>query len=242
MKDLSNLQKRQDELEQGFKKLQTNMGTVIKDVNDLKGKMSEVCNYVDKRKEEDSNQNIEEQIKDLTKACLDDGPWLSNVRKEIEQEMNAVKIDMEEHLEIEKRKFNLIIHGIPEESEDRDKEEVAEILGSGLSMDPTRHIEMMMRLGKKIDGKIRPLRLRLKTLEGRREMLTRAKNLRHIERFKKLFITPDLTKRQQETDKILRMKLREFRDGGESSAKISYGKIIKNGPGGIEQVLFEISK
>lgn len=44
------------------------------------------------------------------------------------------------------------------ESEDTDKEEVAQILGSGFSMNITRYIEMMMCLGRKIDGKIRPLR------------------------------------------------------------------------------------
>lgn len=52
VKDLSNLQKRQDEVEQGFKNLQTKLDTATIDANDLKGKMSDVCNYANSKKKE----------------------------------------------------------------------------------------------------------------------------------------------------------------------------------------------
>lgn len=242
VKDISHLQKRQEELEQGHKSLQSSLFTVMSDIKDLKGEIIEISNYLKSNHGEVNKGDIEKQVKELTTACINDGPWVNNVKREMEEGISAVKEDMEESLEIERRKYNLVIHGIPEESLEKDKEELAEILGSGLSIDPDRHVEMMMRLGRVSEGKLRPLRIKLKTMEGRKEILTRAKNLRNIDRYKRLFITPDLTKKQQEMDKALRMKLKEIREGGDREAKINNGKIVKNGVGGQVLVLFEIRK
>ena len=66
----------------------------------------------------------------------------------------------------------------------------------------------------------------LKTLEGRSEILKRAKNLK-VESFKQVYISPDLTRWQQEVDKDLRQKLTSFREGSEPNARIRGGKIVK---------------
>lgn len=266
--DLSQLQKRQDELEQEHKNLQSGLSAIINDVKILRGEITEINNFI-KDKQEDK-ADIEKQVKELTTACINDGSWVDkvknkvdiekqvqeltaayindgtwvgSVKKEMEEEMSAVKGDMEENFEIERRKYNLVIHGIPEGSdEDSDWDKLNDILGDGLNMDPKRHVEMIMRLGRGTEGKARPLRIKLVTLEGRKEILARAKNLKNIDRFKKLFITPDLTKKQQEVDKVLRMKLKEIRDNGEKEAKINNGRIVKNGEGGQVLVLFQIKK
>ncbi len=74
-------------------------------------------------------------------------------------------------------------------------------------------------------------------MESRKEILARAKSLKETESFKKIFITPDLTRKQQELDKNLRLQLRKIRDEGETLAKIKYGKIMKNVQGGQVVVL-----
>ena len=79
----------------------------------------------------------------------------------------------------------------------------------------------------------------MKTVEDKSEILKRAKNLRNIEDFKKVFIVLDLTKKQQEIDKELRDKLKKFRSEGEQHAKIRRGKVIKNAEG--KQVLLYCS-
>jgi hypothetical protein len=48
----------------------------------------------------------------------------------------------------------------------------------------------------------------LKSGEGRREILARAKSLKDCEKFKKFFITPDLTRKQHLVDKERRAQLR----------------------------------
>jgi hypothetical protein len=54
-----------------------------------------------------------------------------------------------------------------------------------------------------------------KGLDSRKEILARAKNLKEIDTYSKVFITPDLTRKQQERDKELRSQLRRIRDEGE---------------------------
>ena len=44
--------------------------------------------------------------------------------------------------------------------------------------------------------------------------------------FKKVFITPDLTRKQQEVDKKLRDKLKELRTNGSDEYRIKRGKIV----------------
>jgi hypothetical protein len=47
-----------------------------------------------------------------------------------------------------------------------------------------------------------------------------------------MFISLDLTRKQQSVDKQLRTELKRLREHGEVTVKIKYGKIIKNGRGG----------
>ena len=87
-----------------------------------------------------------------------------------------------ESKEIEKRKFNLILHGIKESEngEDGDVDLVNEILRS-ISIDPVRHVDRVSRVGHAATDKVRPTRIKFKTLDGRSEILRRAKNLNPLD-------------------------------------------------------------
>jgi hypothetical protein len=52
--------------------------------------------------------------------------------------------------------------------------------------------------------------------------------LRNNEDFKKIFIVPDLTRKQQLLDKELRDKVKELRASGQQNIMIRAGKVIKN--------------
>jgi len=75
------------------------------------------------------------------------------------------------------------------------------------------------------------IRIMIKTLDGRKQILSRVKDLKGVESYKRFFISPDLTRKQQTIDNQLRTELKRLRECGEVSAKIKYGKIIKNGRG-----------
>ena len=165
------------------------------------------------------------------------------VESSVEGKVKSMKDDVAETMEIEKRRNNIVFHGVKETEVTKldslgdnvlekspDLELVEEILKSGLRLDASRHIEEVQRIGRYTRGKIRSLRVRIKTFEARNEILRRARELKESEEFKKVFIAPDLTRKQQATDKDLREHVKKFRDEGQDGVKIKSGKVVKNGP------------
>ena len=69
--------------------------------------------------------------------------------------------------------------------------------------------------------------IKTKSEESKVEILQRAKQLKDHVAFKKLFITADLMRKQQEVDKKLRDKLKELRTNGSDEYRIKRGKIVK---------------
>jgi len=172
---------------------------------------------------------------------------MDKMRKVMESRINEsvqhVKEDVEESMEIERRKGNVVIHGVPELDAEKDMEQVLDIFGKGLHLDFERHVEKMHRIGKLVEGRPRPIKVMLKTaVDGKKEILSRAKQLKEYTEYKRIFISPDLTRKQQEKDKELRQNLKRIRESGESEARIRFGKIVKNGRGGREEVLYPIEQ
>ena len=77
----------------------------------------------------------------------------------------------------------------------------------------------------------------MKSTDSKNEMLSRAKNLKDNDKSKRMFISPDLTRKQQALDKELRMQLKKFHDEGKTDVRIKFGKIVKNSRGGREEIL-----
>ena len=77
-----------------------------------------------------------------------------------------------ESLEIEKRKFNLILHGMKESEngEDGDVDFVNGILRS-ISIDPVRHVDGVSRVRHAATDNVRPTHIKVKTLDGRSVIL-----------------------------------------------------------------------
>ena len=74
---------------------------------------------------------------------------------------NDVKDDVEETLEIERKKLNIIINGMPDIDANKAIDSVEEIIGEGLHMDLDRYVDKMMRIGRLTYGRPRPLRILL---------------------------------------------------------------------------------
>ena len=138
---------------------------------------------------------------------------IGRVTELMESVQRNVLFKVSESMEIEKRKFNLILQGIKESEngEDEDVDLVNEILRS-ISIDPVRHVDGVSRVKHAATDKVRPTRIKVKTLEGRSKILRHDKNLKDGS-FKRVYISPDLTRRQQEVDYDLRQKLKSFREG-----------------------------
>ena len=122
-----------------------------------------------------------------------------NITHKVDDKLKCMKDDMSETLESERRRDNLIFHGIKEEdNDDGVRHLIDEILGSGLNLDPNRHIEQICRIGRRASCKIRPVCIKTKSEESNVEILQREKQLKDHVSFKRVFITPDLTRKQQD--------------------------------------------
>ena len=99
----------------------------------------------------------------------------------------------------------------------------------------------MSRVGRFSSDKVRPIRVKLVSIEPKKEILQRAKS-QSSGKFNKVFIAPDLKKKQQEHDRDLREHVKLFREeykDQEIKMKIKGGKVVKNEQGKQDIVLYD---
>lgn len=82
-----------------------------------------------------------------------------NVIGKVDSQIRNMKENVSKALEIEKRKNNLIVHGLKDwkEIEGEDRALIEDMLSTGLNIDAVRHIEKVTRLGQFVENKIRPI-------------------------------------------------------------------------------------
>jgi phosphopantetheine adenylyltransferase len=225
---------------ESLRKCLTNMEDKIKrEINEHTQNQSQKLNMI-----EESLNAMDKKLENAIEAkLLSMKKDVSDLESKFVSKVVDIKKDVNESIEIDKRKCNIIIHGIKEGSTKTDMEIVHEVLGTGLKLDATKHTEEVHRIGIETNAdKVRPIRVKITSLEGRSEILKRAKNLRESEDFKGVYISPDLTRQQQLQDKELRDKLKQYRQDGETGVKIRNGKIIKVREDGAPVILFDASK
>ena len=189
-----------------------------------------------------------DKLEQDTKALKSDMKEVQDKIEQIEAKIKTTVKDkisdvMEDHREIEKRKMNLVVFGLPEpekgqetiwntpEKIEKDIENISNIiieeLGVGLS---TRNgIIDARRLGTSTDkSKPRPLRIEFRDLNTKRDVLTNAKKFRDSESdiAKNLFINPDLTEEQRKKDQLLRNEMWKQREAGRNVI-IKRGEIVE---------------
>ncbi len=130
---------------------------------------------------------------------------------------DEVQKAVDEVKEQDRRKCNIILYNVPEsESTNNDarrEHDVAvikelmkeELVVEAAIKEDNRGVPRVTRLGKKEQGKIRPLRVVFSSPEDQRKVLGKAKNLANskIEARKKIIIKPDLTQLQRGAEKKL---------------------------------------
>jgi hypothetical protein len=75
---------------------------------------------------------------------------------------------------------------------------ISEVLGV-----PDCSVECKGRIGKKVEGKARLLKVEMSSVAAKRQVLTNAKKLRESVEHKRVFITPDLSQKEREENKRL---------------------------------------
>ena len=150
----------------------------------------------------------------------------SLINKQVKED---VKEEAYERERIKQRQLNLIVHNLDEcEELGDDASKFTEITSDILRIQGVE-VESVTRLGTKTTGRHRLLRVTLKNLKHKKEVLSRAPNLRQVDEedpYAKVYIRPDLTPKQLEASKNLYEQLKETREQyPEKQFKIVKGKI-----------------
>ena len=173
-------------------------------------------------------------VLDEQDSCKQEINKLSTKVDRLESSIESkVQEAIEDYREREARKCNVIIHNIPESNKNDSKERrhediqvINEMLEEGLNVDDAT-LQSVVRLGKRVEGKSRLLKVEVDSVKSKRNLLQNAKKLRRTETWKKVFITPDHTPKERQINKDLREEIKRRTEEGEEGLVIRRGKITK---------------
>jgi hypothetical protein len=210
----------------------------------------------------DFNQRLSKIEKIMQEKQIDDKEypplWLLNKEKEkvnnmllkqqkLDEEVKQQKNEKVEEKRREVRENNLIVYGIPEESDDDAEQMIAdftnvkELYLHKVVLEP-HHITQITRLGEKKINNTRPIRLSFSSEGKRLEVLRNNRNLMmehesfeicsatycdDHQKHKHIYVSPDKTKQQRDVEKQLRVELKTRKEAGEDDLIIRNEKIIK---------------
>lgn len=177
---------------------------------------------------------MRKELEGMKKEIVHRGMEEINKKKvEDEKMMEEMQTKLED-IERERRSKNIVVFNLieSEEEEARKRYEEDEELCKNLIKEELGLKEVtigkVIRLGRKIEGKTRPLLVKLDSGDSRILVLQNARRLRHSVRFQRVYINKDLTVAERNEDKKLREELKEKRSAdGEERFIIRRGKVIR---------------
>ena len=229
-KDKSSMMQRLDLMEKKMAVMES-LEKEVKEKDQMISRLSEqVKELTDTR--EDLNNKIKELAEEKATAQLHKGTQESKQNcGSAEENLSNEQLRQasEEIAEIEYRKHNVVIWGLPENG--KDKEDVINFVNNEhFSLSPIND-DMVIgveRLGKAAPNKTRMLRVRLDGTDTKRKLLTIHRMRKNREEAPRVYIRPDLTKSQQEGDKRLR---EEWIRKGKDKFTIKRGKVVPRADG-----------
>lgn len=180
-------------------------------ITELEGevqKLTSLCNLQSEKIEK--NENKTEQVR----------TGIIRVEKEVEREMEKTVTEVEEKMrkemgERDARSENLVVYGLTESKEETADQRKADDLVKVIEMANQievvveEDVEVKWRAGKKEEGKVRPLIIKVKKEETRKKMLANARFLKRRDGWGKVYIDQDLTKKQREEGKAEEERLKK---------------------------------
>ena len=189
----------------------------------------------------ESQQQLNTEV--LTKN-LDIQSKTGEVMNQLNENMASLKVNVEQN-KIDKsedkikesKKFNIMLFKLPEsnitdplEAYNGDFNKVMEAIDPKKTLRNGDIVELY-RLGKKVDDKIRPIVIKVKTLDLKEEIL-KLRNPSCIidNKSTRVYLAPDRTKKEVAERKILVEELNRRKDEGETNLIIRGDKIVERRP------------
>ena len=152
--------------------------------------------------------------------------------RDISETTNAMSRVFDSFVDRERRKMNVVVHNLPEQDGDtlaermeKDQHLFKDLIKEGMNLivKPTK----AFRVGRKVEDRPRLLIVSLDSVETKMDVLKLASQLRHLTTWKRIYVTPDLSKKEREENKRLREELSMRRQEGEEDLMIRRGRIVK---------------
>ena len=174
--------------------------------NELVNKIMVVMDKIDamEKRIDASEARIQDKI-DMVEKRIDAS--VTNIEQrvsEVEKMSTENKAGtLKELYEMDEKRSNVVVFGIPEPVDsgeaslrDKDTKEVDSIFQAVTGQ--KKAFEIKFRIGKKQEGKARPIVVKLRDQNYKEEILNSSANLRNHGQWKDVYIRPDLTKCQRE--------------------------------------------
>ena len=139
---------------------------------------------------------------------------------------------IDDHMDRERRKANLVVHNLPEQAgdslADRSKNDIAlftTMVREVMKLNVTA--SKSFRAGKKTGDRPRLLIVSLDNPASKFDVLRHATELRNSDEYQNIYVTPDLTPKEREANRILREELAVRKKAGEANLMIRKGRIVQ---------------
>ena len=234
-----NLTAKMAAVEQALSLKVKNLDITVRSASDrircTEGALNNVSSTMDKFA--DTMRNMEQNLDTKMTAVEQNLGQKADMEVEVQGAVEgALQQNKEEEMEIDRRKKNVIVHGVAEsqaESSDQKIEEDLAVLAAmfqEVGVDGLM-VESVVRLGKRSENPDhpRPMKVVLNSVDGKQNLIRNAKNLRSKQDggWAKVFIHEDLTPRQREARKPLVAELKQRKANGEKDLIIFNGKVVK---------------
>ena len=199
-----------------------------KQISDLTSRVNQLVTF---------NNKIQGQIEDINAAIHKSNteaayhPTSENVSSP--QSPSPVQFSVitavDEYVDRERRKANLIIHNLPESGTSDRTTNISEfenIVVNELKIEGTKAVKAV-RLGARKDNRPRLLLITMDCERSKWRILNQAAGLRSSTKWKEVYICPDLTAKEREANKKLREELKRRRANGEKNLMIKRGQIVE---------------
>jgi len=232
------ISEKQVKVELRVDKIETNWMDIKREVTELKNELTDLVKEKQKTTEmmsvkmDDKMGELKEEIGEIKRSyseMVQDNNRMGGEGTGLVSNApaRAIKIEVNEVMEREKRKNNLVIFGIDETNDEMATRAKVSTIVNALGLEDSK-IKYFGRVGRLVPGvsaRARIVRVVCEDAETKRNCLKAANRLKTMEGYANIYMALDLTKVQQMQDKELREKLKEIRDV-HKEAKINNGDIV----------------
>ena len=171
-------------------------------------------------------ENFEKEVASLKQRNISDPDNVESSHTKNSSQNSSLSDAINEALDIERRKYNLVISGMPICDNTSDLDLLQSLLEDPvLDITGNVNINNVQRIGNK-----GLMIISFDNLDSKRSILQSARKLRSsmTAAHRGIFISPDLTRKQRQVEYNLRSELRTRRENGETGLRISKGKIVQS--------------